>query len=107
MVKNVRNSDWWDQTNCFVGDSVEDYKYSRPSKYQKVLNGECSLTKTFVLSSHVLVWKVHNMPRNYCFALNYPQNRQRFFKIFFCEAKQLSQASEQSNYPVVQCACCR
>lgn len=51
-------------------------QHSIPSKYDKVLDGKCSLTKTFELSSHVLRWKENDVPRNNFSSLNYPHNCQ-------------------------------
>ena len=44
--------------------------YSKPSKYEKVFGGKCSLTfiavplQTFELSSHMLGWKINNVLRS-------------------------------------------
>ena len=40
------------------------------TKYEKVFGGKCSPTKTSELLSHMLGWKVNNVPRSYFSSLN-------------------------------------
>ena len=98
------------QAHYFVNDSVglwktcgSSYTRSHRNIKKKYLAENPTLhVKTVELPSHVLGWKVNNVPRNYFPSLKIRKNV-KDNNNFFCEASQLTQASEQTSCGYFRC----